>query len=51
MITHKIIDGVFVQIVTPAELKKFLDESGENYERPEFFNENDEWEVEVETQN
>lgn len=38
-------DGHMRQIVTPAELRRILDESGDNYLRPADFGPDDEWDV------
>jgi hypothetical protein len=37
----------YQQIVTPRRLREILDEDGSNYERPEDFYDEDEWNVEV----
>lgn len=46
-ITHQIdpITRRYVQIVTPAQLRRILDQDGDNYERPADFSDDDEWEV------
>lgn len=44
-ITHKQVDGRMVQVVTPQRLREILDEDGENYDPPDDFGPDDEWEV------
>lgn len=39
--------GHMVQIVTPAELRRILDEDGEDYSRPTDFGPDDEWDVDA----
>jgi len=39
-------DGHLIQLVSPAELRRILDEDGDDYERPSDFGPNDEWIVE-----
>lgn len=44
--THKQDEnGRYVQIVSPAELRRILDESGDDYSRPDWFGPDDEWRV------
>ena len=46
-ITHTIDEetGHYVQRVSPEHLREMLDEDGENYDRPNHFGPEDEWEV------
>jgi len=44
-ITHRIIDGRYVQLVTPTRLRQILDRDGDTYDRPADFGPDDEWAV------
>lgn len=46
-ITHQTIDGRAVQVVTPERLREILDEDGDNYAKPEWLGDDDEWDVET----
>lgn len=47
-ITHKVIDGRVVQIVSPGRLRAILDAEGSDYTRPTDFGPEDEWDVDDE---
>ena len=44
-ITHKLVDGHYVQVCSPATLRKVLDAQGDSYARPDDFGPADEWNV------
>ena len=45
-VTHRVVDGRYVQIVPPAELTRILREQGEDLSPPPGFGPEDEWDVE-----
>jgi hypothetical protein len=47
-ITHKQIDGRYIQIVSADRLRAVLDAHGDDYSRPDYFKPDDEWNVGVE---
>lgn len=45
-ITHQVDeDGNYRQIVSPAKLRRILDATGDNYDRPKDFSDADEWDI------
>lgn len=47
--THQVVDGRYVQIVTPEQLRAILDADGDDYSRPDYLGPDDQWEVAGET--
>jgi hypothetical protein len=43
--THTLEDGRYRQIVSPEELRRQLDEDGDDYSRPDYMNDEDEWDT------
>lgn len=43
--THKVVDGRYVQVVSPARLREILREDGQTLDRPDDFSDDDEWDV------
>jgi hypothetical protein len=46
-ITHKFDEaiGCLVQVVPPEKLRQILDSEGEDYSRPDYFSDFDEWDT------